>query len=87
VDRPGSASGPVLSGSPTISGTGAGLKGKYADIDFGASLPAAGSTTRQAEQRAVRESREEFAHGVSDSVTGAENSEGPLGAFEQAGAP
>ncbi|MET8137707.1 MULTISPECIES: FG-GAP-like repeat-containing protein [unclassified Streptomyces] len=40
----GSAAGPVTSGSTTISGTGAGLKRRYSDIDFGQALPGAQST-------------------------------------------
>ncbi|MEU5324450.1 hypothetical protein AB0G67_48240 [Streptomyces sp. NPDC021056] len=40
----GSVSGPLTGGSTTISGTAAGLKYKYTDIEFGAALPAARST-------------------------------------------
>lgn len=40
----GSASGPVTSGSTTTSGTAAGVKRKYAEINFGAALPGAQST-------------------------------------------
>ncbi|MFI8233956.1 hypothetical protein ACIGDI_34645 [Streptomyces sp. NPDC085900] len=40
----GSASGPVISGSTTTSGTAAGLKRRYAEIDFGEALPGARST-------------------------------------------
>ncbi|MDN0200053.1 FG-GAP-like repeat-containing protein [Streptomyces sp. S.PNR 29] len=40
----GAATGPVTSGSTTISGTGAGLKRRYSDIDFGEALPGAHST-------------------------------------------
>ncbi|PTM89857.1 FG-GAP-like repeat-containing protein [Streptomyces sp. VMFN-G11Ma] len=40
----GSASGPVPSGSTSISGTAAGLTRKYTEIDFGAALPGARST-------------------------------------------
>ncbi|CAM5650797.1 FG-GAP repeat protein OS=Streptomyces griseorubiginosus OX=67304 GN=AQJ54_39980 PE=4 SV=1 [Streptomyces griseorubiginosus] len=41
----GSAAGPMTSGSTATGGTGAGLKRRYADIDFGAALPGAQSTT------------------------------------------
>ncbi|MEU8789279.1 hypothetical protein [Streptomyces sp. NPDC048643] len=40
----GSAAGPATRGSTTISGTAAGLKRRYAEIDFGAALPGAHST-------------------------------------------
>ncbi|MGW2236643.1 hypothetical protein [Streptomyces sp. NPDC001759] len=40
----GSASGPMISGSTTTSGTAAGLKRRYAEIDFGEALPGARST-------------------------------------------
>ncbi|MXM69008.1 hypothetical protein GR925_37865 [Streptomyces sp. HUCO-GS316] len=40
----GSSTGPVTSGSTTVTGTGAGLKRRYAEIDFGDALPGARST-------------------------------------------
>ncbi|MGW5640188.1 hypothetical protein [Streptomyces sp. NPDC003832] len=40
----GSASGPAVSGSTAVSGTAAGVKRRYAEIDFGGALPGARST-------------------------------------------
>ncbi|MGP4083781.1 hypothetical protein [Streptomyces sp. KR55] len=39
----GSTTGPVTSGSTTISGTGAGLTRRYSEIDFGEELTGAHS--------------------------------------------
>ncbi|MFJ6650829.1 FG-GAP repeat protein [Streptomyces sp. NPDC091290] len=40
----GATAGPVTSGSKTLSGTAAGLKRKYAEVEFGAALPGARKT-------------------------------------------
>lgn len=40
----GATAGPVTSGSKTLSGTAAGAKRRYADVEFGAALPGARQT-------------------------------------------